>query len=371
MSREVEVRQANQSDNAALIELTLACPMMGDIGVCMDRSPDFFTLNALEGEEWRVGVALSDEGRVAGSVAVARREVWLDGQPRTIAYVGDLKVHPKYRNKRYADALSHYAARTSADLCGQDALMLCTILGGNASMEARVSGPRSLPTLRKFATTRAHTISLLWMRRPPKVEGLRVRRAEESDLAAMTELWSRVALETQFAFTFRRESLGDWIKRAPALSLSDYWVAYGASGRLEGFMAFWDQDSFKHMRITRYSKSLGRMRSVFNLVGPMFGATKLPAEGQILRYLTGVNVCVPSGRPEVLRALAVAAYNDLRGKNYSFISLPLDANDPLANGLDGLMSQPTEIHAYVTGPGGRYVGPEFEARRFHNEIALV
>ena len=45
------------ADNAALVALAAACPMRGDMTMCIDRAPDFFALARLEGERWRVGVA--------------------------------------------------------------------------------------------------------------------------------------------------------------------------------------------------------------------------------------------------------------------------------------------------------------------------
>ena len=43
------VRDAAPSDNAALVRLATACPMRGDLTMCMDREPDFFALARLEG----------------------------------------------------------------------------------------------------------------------------------------------------------------------------------------------------------------------------------------------------------------------------------------------------------------------------------
>ena len=56
------VRDATPADNADLIALSAACAMSGDIGLRIDRRPDFFALNRLEGQRWQVGVAeLRDE----------------------------------------------------------------------------------------------------------------------------------------------------------------------------------------------------------------------------------------------------------------------------------------------------------------------
>ena len=339
----VQVRLAEPGDNDQLIALTLACPMQGDIGLCMDRSPNFFALSALEGDRFRVGVALNDKGQIVGSIAVAVREVWLNEKPTTIVYASDMKVHPDYRDRKHADALQRWGAERAVEMCGRNVSILSTVLGGNAAMEARYRGPRGLHQQTKIATTRAHTIFLLWKRSPPKVPGIAVRPAEERDLDAMGELWSAIGGKRQFAFTYGADAIRSWLKRAPSLSIADYWVAYDQDGRLVGFCGFWDQEPLKHMRVTRYSSSLRRVRTLFNLAAPLFGATKLPAEGDTLRYVTAVNVCVPGSRPDVFRAIVLAAYGELRKKPYSFMTIGLDVKDPLAGGLDGLLAQPTDI----------------------------
>src|SRR5205085_616723 len=59
------IRDATPADNADLIALSAACAMTGDIELRIDRHPEFFALNRLEGQRWRVGVA-ELMGRVVG-----------------------------------------------------------------------------------------------------------------------------------------------------------------------------------------------------------------------------------------------------------------------------------------------------------------
>jgi len=96
-----------------------------------------------------------------------------------------------------------------------------------------------------------------------------------------------------------------------------------------------------------------------------------PPPGGVLRYLTVVNPCVPSNRPDALRAILLAAYNELRGKDYAFITIGLDVKDPLTAALKGLMTQPMLVNGYVSSPSGAYRGPALDQRPFHFEIALV
>ena len=113
------------------------------------------------------------------------------------------------------------------------------------------------------------------------------------------------------------------------------------------------------------------MRRLFNAGAPFVGATRLPRPGNPLRYLTVVNVCVPASSPGVLRSLLLHGYNEFRGAGYSFITIGLDIDDPLARAVSGLLAQPTDSWACIATANGPYLGPDLGARPVHHEIALV
>lgn len=364
------VREAAICDNEALVALAAACPMRGAVSLCVDRAPDFFALNRLEGDRCRVGVAVTGGGEVVGCIAVATRTAYIRGVPALVAYVSDLKVHPAYRNGSVADALSDYACGASRELGGDDVPISLTILSGNRAMERRIDGPRGLPVLRRVATIRAHAVSLLWRRAIPR-SSLAVSRGTERDLEEMAALWSGVAPGRQLASVHDADSLAAWIHAAPALDLGDYLLARRRDGRLAGFLGMWDQAEFKQLRVTAYSARLATFRAGFNAVAPLIGAAALPAVGAPLRHLTTVHVCVAPEEPQVLRALLIHAYGAARGRGYAFFTIGLDVRDPLTVALRGLLAQPTDINAYVTAPSGRYRGPRFGESPIHHEIALA
>ncbi|HEY9425744.1 MAG TPA: hypothetical protein VIR34_01220 [Gemmatimonadaceae bacterium] len=364
------VREATSCDNDALVALASACPMRGAVSLCVDRAPDFFALNRLEGDRWRVGVAVTGAGDLVGCVAVATRTAYIGGVPARVAYVSDLKVHPAHRNGSVADALSAYACGASRELGGDDVPISLTILAGNRAMERRIDGPRGMPVLRRVATIRAHAVSLLWRRAIPDAS-VTVAPATEHDLEEMAAHWARVAPGRQLASWYDAESLAAWIHAAPALDIGDYLLARRRDGRLAGFLGMWDQAEFKQLRVTAYSARLATFRAGFNVVAPLIGAAALPAVGAPLRHFTAVHVCVAPDEPHVLRSLLLHAYAAARGRGYSFFTIGLDVRDPLTAALRGLLAQPTDIHAYVTAPSGRYRGPDFGESSFHHEIALA
>ena len=361
------VRSATPADNAALVALAEACTMDGDISLRVERAPDFFALNALEGEAWRVGVAVAGE-TVVGCVSASRRHVWVNGAHATVGYASDFKVHPDYRGTGAADLLARWVTSTIAELCGEDAPAVLTILGGNSRMENRARGPRGAPVLARFASLRVQAIPLLAPRNP-WVKGIAVRSATEADIGPMVTLWNRIAPGRQLADVLDVRSLDAWIARAPGLSLADYLLAHDEQGRLKGFVGMWDQSRFKTLRVVAYSRRLAVVRHAVNAIAPVLGAPRLPAANGALPVLSAVHCC--TAEPRVLRALLLEAYCRHRGGRHALMTIGLDARDPLLAGTRGLLAQPTVVNAYVTTAKGSAPASIFDSRPLHFETALV
>jgi ribosomal protein S18 acetylase RimI-like enzyme len=322
------------------------CSMSGDIELRIDRRPDFFALNELEGR-WRLAVA-EREAQIVGCICVSEREAYFDGLPRTTGYVGDLKVHPEHRDMAIADALSLYAKERVRALDG-NAPVLITVLRGNAAMQRRLRGPRGLPSFTRVATVRTHSLTILWKRKTRSANdgGVEIRPATWADVEEMADLWRTVAPGRQLAPVHDAESLAFWIRDAPGLDITDYRLAHGSNGRLVGFLGLWNQNEFKQMSVVSYSRRMAAARRVFNAITPIVGAERLPEPGRQLDVVTAVNICVPPTRPNVLRSLIVCAHNELRHSVCSVLNIGLDTKDPLSSALDGLFAQPTDVNAYL------------------------
>jgi len=365
----IEVRDADPSDNAALIALAAACPMRGDMTMCIDRAPDFLALARLEGERWRVGVAERD-GELAGCVAASARMTYVDGYVTPTGYAGDLKVHPAHRNGEAADALTRFAGSTLRSFGGSALLTLVTVLEGNRAMERRTIGPRGLPQLARFATLDVYAIPFLWAR-AELVAGITVRPARREDLDEMGALWRTVAVRRQLAPALDAERLAAFIDAAPGLAIEDYLVARRAGGRIAGFVALWDQRRLKQLRVLGYSRRLSLARTALNAIAPIAGTPRLPAAGRFLPSAAALHLCVPETQPEILRALLLHGYAIQRRTDRLFLTLALDRRDPLRVALRGLFAQPTRVGAYATTPGGRWRGHRLDGRPLHFESALV
>ena len=368
----VTVRQARPADNDALLAITAACPMEGEIGMCVRREPDFFALHALEGRSCHVGVAESESGEVIGCVAVAERDAYVFGHASRTAYVGDLKVAPAHRGGPAAGALYEWARATVEAQGGPSGLLAISILAGNRSMERRATAPDAYPRFTRVGTVRAMSIPLLFhVRSTARDAGLTISRARTEDVEEMIALWRRVAPHRQLAPVLDETTLLQWIARAPGLTLADYWLARRRDGRLAGFLALWDQSPLKRLVVTRWSPRLRMVRRLVNALSPLVGAASLPAEGEPLAHASVAHLCVPHDAPEVLAALLRSVAAEARSARLACVNVGLDARDPLIAALRGLFAQPTDVGIWVAVASGEWAGPPLGDRPLHHEIALV
>jgi hypothetical protein len=185
----------------------------------------------------------------------------------------------------------------------------------------------------------------------------------------MAAKWRSYACARQFADILDADTLHGWIRQAPGLSIENYLIATDARGRVQGFLGVWDQASFKQTRVVGYSKRLAWVRRGMNVIAPIVSAPPLPEPGGVLPALTTVHVCADDAL--VLRALLLEAYRRHRGGRHAFITIGLDARDPLCAATRGLLAQPTLVHAYVTTAAGSANPHDFSGRMLQHEAALV
>ena len=369
VGQDFSLRDATPADNAALIELAASCPMNGEMSLRMDRGPDFFALNRLEGDRWNLAVA-ERAGRLVGSIAMSERNAYINGRPTRTGYVGDFKVHPSHRDTRIADALSLRAEEWFCSLPPAAPLFI-TVLAGNKAMERRLSGPRGVASFQKVGTIRTHSLPILWRRKETRRPSVRVAPARWNDLDEMVALWNSVAPLRQLAPVLSVSSLADWIRNAPGLDISSYRLARSSGGELLGFLAVWDQRSFKQLTVVGYSRRMNAARLAFNSLCPFLGVERLPATGSPLACVTVANICVPADRSDVLRAILTTAYNELRDTRCSFMNVGLDVRDLLSEALSGFLPQPTDVNAYMMKIRSGVAPEPLDGRPIHYEIALV
>lgn len=132
----IEIRMATETDNDSLLALTRMTPMEGTIALRIDRDPDFFALLRARGNAV-VFVAVRYDDVIA-CVSVAIQQVYVAGTAQSVAYLGDLKVHPRFAGTRVVLQLLA-ATRAYIERHGV-ALVWLLVAGGNARVMPFLAG---------------------------------------------------------------------------------------------------------------------------------------------------------------------------------------------------------------------------------------
>ena len=93
----VNYRVATKHDNLKLIQLAGTSAMAGDIGLRIDRQPDFFSLLKMRGDT-KIFVAEHNEV-IIGAICVSHQKVYVGGEVFPLQYIGDFKVAEQFRNQ--------------------------------------------------------------------------------------------------------------------------------------------------------------------------------------------------------------------------------------------------------------------------------
>jgi GNAT superfamily N-acetyltransferase len=363
------VRDASELDAPRLLELMKASTVANGVRWSIEPGQDPFATLRAESDGWTVALAEDDNGQVLGVVSVASRRVFVGGRPRRSCYVTNLKVLPQHRGRGIGDALCWHALELCRRAGGDSVPILMVIRCGNAKMRGRVAGPRGLPKLTRFANVEIHSVparraAALRLERP--IEG---RAARPEDLEEMAALSTSIASERQFAQAFDAAGLARWIEQAPGLTLADYMIAR-SGGRIIGWVGWWDEATVRVVRIAGYTLAGTVRRAIQDTAARLMGANRPAGVGARIGCVRAVHVCVPRGRPDVLRALIIAGARS-RAHDCSWLKIALDERDPLAPALRGLRTHATAFDAHLTNPSGGYDRPPFDDRPLHLEAALV
>jgi Acetyltransferase (GNAT) family len=355
---------ATDADDAALRDLLRSSPMDGAIRVTFEREPSLRAAAAAEGDPYATVVARTHGGRAVGMGSRAVMDVYVDGAPARVGYLGQLRVDPAWRGRR-AMMRSGYAAMRALRGTGEAPFDLTAVVKDNIParrlLEAGLPGLPAYRPLQELVTCVLST----WPR-PRAPRGPRVARGDSDRIAAIVACLDRNARRHQLARRWTAEVLQSAVC-SPGLSPCDFFLAL-SHDQIVGCLALWDQRSFKQVVVRGYSPALARWRTVLNAGARLVGAAPLPPAGHPLAHAYVSHVAVDGDEPRVFAALLAAARREARARGLAYVVTGFAAGHPLlpvaARGARRYESVLYTVH----WDGGT---PSFDGRLAHPEVALL
>jgi putative drug exporter of the RND superfamily len=344
MRERLEIRQANDADNEGLVALTRATPMSGTIALRIDRDPDFFALLRLRGDS-KVYVAVCGR-EVVGCISAALRPSYICGVPEVTAYIGDMKVHPRFSGSRLAlrliQTLEAHLRLAGIDLC------FSVVAAGNQRaiplFAGRLGTPRWAP-LGRFVVEELLPSPL---ERPSRRYHVQV--AEKKDIPAITALLDRFHRSRQFGPQILENEVAETLSAADVLPFSKTLVARDGT-RVVATLSILDTAPVKRNVLLGAPSSARAALALLRFIAAPLPGFCIPRIGQALRLLTARYFACEEGHNDALEVLVRRARLEGFRQRVSFLVLGLHERDPLRRIVRGMPRFTFSSLAFATSLG--------------------
>jgi len=272
------IRAATKEDNQSLLVLSRQAPMDAKLAVNIDRSPDYFSLAGLQGNDPAIFVA-EKSGEIIGIVGVSFRDVYFKSEKIRIGYIGGIKIDYTCRNSLVTFRLMKHVTDYLSDSPIKFAVIL--VMGNNATMNALLSGRANIPPFDCLATYWIKYLLPFRIQRPSAE--YTYRHAIRSDISRLSELFRQFYDNYELAPRWNDEYLLS-LYREPDYKLENTWLAMNGE-KIVAVVTLWDQSAFKNTVVSRYA---GKYSLMYKILKPF---NQLPPEGQPLSEIS-VRHCV-------------------------------------------------------------------------------
>jgi predicted N-acetyltransferase YhbS len=340
----IEIRPASEADNEELLALTRITPMAGTISLRIDRDPDFFALLRLRGTS---KVFVATHGRqVIGCLSVALRTAYLSGVPETIAYIGDMKVHPSFSGSLVAVRLVR-ALEADMRRAGID-LGFCVAANGNHRVmplfAGRVGTPRWVP-LGRFLVH-----GLLPSPFQGRSKGYTIDSAQAADLPAIIALLDRFHRSRQFAPQLQEDEIAQTLSAGREQPFPRTLVARRGQS-VVATLTLCDTGAVKRNVLLNAPASLKVGLALLGVATRPFPSFPAPRMGQVLRLLSVRYAACEDGHHAALEALLGVARTQAFRHRFTFLMLGLHERDPLRSLVRGIPRFTFSSQAFATSLG--------------------
>jgi len=264
--------------------------MAAKLVVNIARSPDYFTLAGLQGNDPTVFIA-EKEGKLIGAVGISFRDVYFKGEKIRIGYIGGIKIDHSCGNSFVAFRLMKHVAEYLSNTPIKFGVIL--VMGENRAMNALLSGRAGIPSFDRIAGYRIKYLFPFRFQRSS--HDYTCRQATRSDIPRLSELFRRFYENYELAPQWNDEYLLSLYKE-PDYKLENTWLVTDGK-KIFAVVALWDQSRFKNTVVNRYA---GKYSLLYNVLRP-FGL--LPPAGRSLSEICMRHLVFDEKYPDMARYL--------------------------------------------------------------------
>lgn len=314
----IKFRIATYEDNLKLIQLTATSAMAGDIGLRIDRKPDFFSLLKMRGDT-KVFVA-EENDTIIGCICVSHQNIYVGGEMLPLQYVGDFKVTEKYRKKgiglHLCDEVADYVISQKADL------VFLNVSKGNTKPVSFFKNRPYIPDFDNIGNFKIYQV--IGKRIRPKVYKYPI---EETIL-------NEEVLHF-FNSYYKEYQLG-------AVLTTDKFIAtrifvIREKKKIIAAMCLLDTMPVKQNVITTLSWKIKFILKIINTYSSIAGFSKMPLLNEPVKMLYIKYLAVDSKNSPLVKTLINYARNLIFEKSYSYVSIGLHEKDKFNDCLSGLL----------------------------------
>jgi hypothetical protein len=311
---------ATSADDVAIRRLLRESPMRGAVSLTFEREPNYFAGANLAGGADQTIVAVSDS-RLVCMGRCTRRKCWVDGQARTVGYLGELRLDAAARGQ-FGILRDGYEAFHS--LQRDDPVELYfTCIGSDNQRARRVleSGLRGLPRYRHLGDLETLLIAVPRQLRRPR---FRIESATPKCAPALLRLLNDHAREHQLSTVWTEEALASLA--AQELPLYRFLLALEGD-EIVACGALWDQRPFRQTVIRHYNRALSIARPFVNAASRILGMPRLPKPGSVLAHAFLSPLAIDSQAKEMLPDFIEAIFSSASKIGVEFLTIALPVAD--------------------------------------------
>jgi hypothetical protein len=323
-----EIELAVPADDHELRELLRSSPIPGRISVTFEREPSFFDSCQVRGDFFQIGVGRDrSTGEIIGVGTRSIAPEFINGQPRPLGYLADLRLEPLHRGGTLIARGYRFLRQLHEDR--RTSLYTTVIFSENhAALTTIASGRAGLPRYHDMGTIQSPGINIRGAE-PQIRAGCEILRGSQALLPEIVECLNRNNSRRQFApvhtaAVFRSQ----WRD----FRIEDFHVAVRGS-KVVGVVGCWDQRSFKQTRVSGYDSHLQWIVPLANLLRPLTRGPRYPKPGEEVAYFYLSFIAIDDDSLPVFRALLRSAYNASVGQGYLYAIIALHERDPLLPAL--------------------------------------